>query len=376
MTQNQYTAFVVMGFGKKTDFETGRVLDLDKAYKNMIKPAIEEAGLHCIRADEIIHSGLIDVPMYKQLLQADVVVADLSTSNKNALYELGVRHALRPHTTVVIAEDGITTFPFDINHVAIRKYHHLGEDIGYDEVMRFRKLLTTTVMAILQKMPRAHDSPVYAFLNGLTPPCFPTEMQLTASVTLTSVVADSPPGLTYNRLMEQVNEAKRQGNFVEGQRLLAECLTRMKAEAPEKTCDPYIIQQLALHTYKSKVPSEEAALYEAKQTLATLSPDTSNDTETLGLWGAVHKRLWEVNKDRAHLNDAIRAYERGFYLRNDHYNGINFAYLLNVRATTHSDHRSGKGVYNSEILGCRDQSGSLCRFRDKTITGDNSWRRR
>ena len=173
-TRVQETAFVVMGFGKKTDFETGRVLDLDKTYKNMIKPAIEAAGLDCIRADEIIHSGLIDVPMYKQLLQADVVVADLSTSNKNALYELGVRHALRPHTTVVIAEDGITTFPFDINHVAIRKYHHLGEDIGFDEVMRFRKLLTTTVMAILQKMPRDQDSPVYAFLNGLTPPCFPT----------------------------------------------------------------------------------------------------------------------------------------------------------------------------------------------------------
>jgi hypothetical protein len=72
--------FVVMGFGKKTDFETGRVLDLDKSYKNMIKPAVEEAGLTCIRADEIVHSGLIDVPMYEQLLKADVVVADLSTS--------------------------------------------------------------------------------------------------------------------------------------------------------------------------------------------------------------------------------------------------------------------------------------------------------
>jgi hypothetical protein len=37
--------------------------------------------------------------MYEQLLKADVVVADLSTSNRNAIYELGVRHALRPYTT-------------------------------------------------------------------------------------------------------------------------------------------------------------------------------------------------------------------------------------------------------------------------------------
>ena len=38
----------------------------------------------------------------------------------------------------------------------------------------------------------------------------------------------------------------------------------------------------------------------------------------------------------AHLESAIRAYERGFYLRNDYYNGINFAYLQNVRASESS----------------------------------------
>jgi hypothetical protein len=63
------TCFVIMGFNKKTDFETGRTLDLDKSYRNMIKPAVEAAGMECVRADEIVHSGLIDVPMYKQLLQ-------------------------------------------------------------------------------------------------------------------------------------------------------------------------------------------------------------------------------------------------------------------------------------------------------------------
>jgi hypothetical protein len=39
------TCFVVMGFNKKIDFETGRTLDLDKSYHNMIKPAVEAAGL-------------------------------------------------------------------------------------------------------------------------------------------------------------------------------------------------------------------------------------------------------------------------------------------------------------------------------------------
>jgi hypothetical protein len=56
----------------------------------------------------------------------------------------------------------------------------------------------------------------------------------------------------------------------------------------------------------------------------------------LGLWGAVHKRLWDLTQDWTHLEEAVRGYERGFYLRNDYYNGINFAYLLNVRGSSSS----------------------------------------
>ena len=37
--------FVVMGFGKKVDFETGKEFDLDMTYKNVIKPAVEAAGV-------------------------------------------------------------------------------------------------------------------------------------------------------------------------------------------------------------------------------------------------------------------------------------------------------------------------------------------
>src|SRR5262249_29845247 len=92
--------FVVMGFGVKTDLATGRKLDLDKSYKRIIKPVAEAKGLECIRADELRYPGSIDVPMYDQPLTADVVIADLSTANPNALYELGIRHALRPHTTI------------------------------------------------------------------------------------------------------------------------------------------------------------------------------------------------------------------------------------------------------------------------------------
>ena len=165
--------FVIMGFGKKTDFETGRMLDLDKSYKNIIKPAVEAAGLECARTDEIVHSGVIDMPMFEQLLSADLVIADLSTWNRNSLYELGIRHALRPYGTIVIAEDGLRSFPFDTNHVKVMQYHHLGQDIGYDEIMRVRELLTKSIkdaLANADKNESVPDSPVYSFLKDLQPP--------------------------------------------------------------------------------------------------------------------------------------------------------------------------------------------------------------
>lgn len=348
------TCFVVMGFGKKTDFETGRTLDLDKSYRNIIKPAVEAAGLKCIRADEIVHSGLIDVPMYEQLLNADVVVADLSTSNKNAFYELGVRHALRPYTTVVISEDGIKAFPFDINHVLVRQYHHLGEDIGFDEVMRFRELLTKAIKEIMSQSPRASDSPVYTFINGLNPPAIARAIQAAVESAakeggegdeatrggggvMSKATGKPETASTHSMLMQQVDEAQKKGDFIAAKNFLSFIRGMMRQEAPDRPEDPYIIQRLALLTYKSAYPSKEAALREARELLTTLIPETSNDTETLGLWGAVHKQLWYVTKGRDALDEAVRGYERGYYLRNDYYNGINLAYLLNVRAANSTD---------------------------------------
>jgi len=59
-----------------------------------LQPRLQSLGL------QVKDSGNINVPMYKWLLDADVVVADVSTYNCNAFYELGVRHAFRPYTTI------------------------------------------------------------------------------------------------------------------------------------------------------------------------------------------------------------------------------------------------------------------------------------
>jgi hypothetical protein len=366
------TCFVVMGFGKKTDYETGRVLDLDQSYHNLIKPAVEASGLKCIRADEIVHSGLIDVPMYELLLKADVVVADLSTSNRNAVYELGVRHALRPYTTVIIAEEQMMKSPFfDLNHIVIRQYRHLGEDIGVAEAKRFTTELTAAIQKIMASEPELRrDSPVYKFIERLTPPSIAAEARVAraaASVSAEMVGAGTP---AHSELMQRVDEAQKKGDWVKSRMLLEEIREMRRIGASQASADqqvensedPYILQRLALATYKSKYPSLEEALKSARDLLALLEPQTSNDTETLGLWGSVHKRLWELTKESSYLDKAVRAYERGFYLSNDHYNGINYAYLLNERAA----HPIGFAEAVADFVQAR-------RVRQEVISICNQW---
>lgn len=318
-TQGRKSCFVVMGFGEKTDFQSNpqRVLDLNRTYEDIIEPAVTECGVECIRADKIIHSTVIDKPMYENLLEADLVVADLSTSNANAIYELGVRHALRPHTTIVIAEKGFS-FPFDLNHLSILKYEHLGKEIGFREVMRMREELKKKIVALL-KTPET-DSPVFLFLPKLLgeqspPPPAPTQAPRDDK--------------SFADLMESLRQAKADVKEPADWLVAIAVLNRLVKLQPN---DPYIIQQLALATYKSKQPDTLSALQKAKSILQALSPETSSDVETVGLWGAIHKRLWEVARQTDDLTKAIRAYGRGYFIKNDYYNGINFAFLLNVRA--------------------------------------------
>ena len=345
--------FVVMGFGLKTDLATGRELDLDKSYRLLIKPVVQERGLECVRADEIRHTGIIDVPMYRELLTADVVTADLSTANPNALYELGIRHALRPRTTIVISEDKLT-YPFDLNHVLITRYTHLGKALDYDEVERFRKTLGETLDAVLTA--ENPDSPVYTFLK-LTPPVLDEQTSRAieaadealgkAGEAIASAAAEIPapapdgdnPTLAW--LVQQGEKYIGSGRFAEAAGMFRSALELCDGPDPrEVRHDPYLTQRLALATYKAKQPDDAsavAALNAAMKILAPLGPEESNDPETVGLAGAIEKRLFERGQGTEHLNRAISYYERGYVLRDDWYNGINLAFLLNVRADTPLD---------------------------------------
>src|SRR5262249_45855508 len=64
-------------------------------------------------ADEERVGGPIHKPMFERLMICPYAVADITGANPNVFYELGIRHAKRPRSTVVVFSQG-TVLPFDI----------------------------------------------------------------------------------------------------------------------------------------------------------------------------------------------------------------------------------------------------------------------
>lgn len=261
--------FVIMGFGKKKDPDTNRTIDLDATYKKIIRPAVESAGCKCIRADEIVESGIIDRSMYALLYYADIVIADISTFNPNAIYELGVRHTLRPYSTIIIKEDE-GKIPFDIGHDRMISYKHLGNEISESESKKCIPQLRSLIKAVIAE-PKT-DSPIYSYLPNIKRPEI-SEEEVLGIIGELKEHEDSIFALT-----ELAKESMAVGDFVKAERLWGKLSTKAENEK-------YYIQQQALCRYKSGAPSKQRALTDALTLLSKIEGQT--DTETLGIFGAV-----------------------------------------------------------------------------------------
>lgn len=315
MKTKKKICFVIMGFGKKTDYEAGKTIDLNKTYENIIKPSVIESGYHCVRADEIRDSGLIDKSMYILLAHADLVIADISTYNPNAIYELGIRHALRPFSTIILKENREGKIPFDLDHTRMFMYKHEGDGIFSDEVNRCKKELTGLIK-IIDKSKQV-DSPMYEYLK-ITPPKIKEDELNTI---MTELAEKSENVFAKVAMAEQLKSNK---NFSKA----SDYWKKASELAPNES---YFIQQEALCKYKSD-ESSLVNLTDAITIINKLDPDTTNDPETLGITGAIYKQIFLLSKDMDSLNRAIKYYERGYMVGNSHYPGENYATCLELKS--------------------------------------------
>lgn len=307
---NKRICFVVMGFGKKKDPETNRTIDLDQTYQHIIRPAVKACDMECVRADEITDTGLIDRGMYALLYRADVVIADVSTNNPNAIYELGVRHTLKKHSTIIIKE-GKGNIPFDINHNRVLNYEHLGNEISDEEATRCKGELEKIITTIIDE-PKT-DSPLYIYIPRTIQPVISDE-DLAEIIGVHREKEKSIYTLT-SKAKEYMSENK----FLEAAEI-------WKVLSQKVENEKYYIQQQALCTYKSKYPSKLTALTDALTIIEQIKE--INDTETAGILGAINKRLWIETREASYLDRAVDSYSKGWNLYKDYYTGENYAVCL------------------------------------------------
>ena len=119
-------AFVIRPFGPKKD-SSGIEIDFEHVHRELIGPALQAAELSGETTSEIVDAGNIREDMFGLIFEADVVVFDITILNANVFYELGVRHAVRPHATALIFADGLGQLPFDVNSLRGLPYK-LGPD--------------------------------------------------------------------------------------------------------------------------------------------------------------------------------------------------------------------------------------------------------
>lgn len=315
--------FVIIGYGKKTSYVNGkvRILDLDETYTLLIKPVFDDLNIPCYRAIDKNLSGSIDKVMLQEIKNADIVVADISTLNANVMWELGVRHALKPRYTIMICEkEQMSNIPFDVNHFVVHQYAHSEEGIPFKEVDRFKTLLTNIVKGLLNQNPQTTDSPVFTFLEDeLNSKSFSSERKEKKN---SSIDSDS-----FAMIMDQAEKAKSAKEFEKAIKLLQKAKEYATMNMTLRDNLSFIISRQALCTYKSKKPNEHQALINAKNILNELNPLNSQDIEVLGISGAINKKLFELTNEMKYLEDAIQFYEKGFQLKQDYYNGINAAFM-------------------------------------------------
>jgi len=104
---NPPLCFVSIPFGKKVN-GTGSVINFDCIYQDLIRPCIIDSGLEPLRDDEEITGGIIQKSMFERLIYSKYAIFDLTLANPFTFYQLGVRHAVHPRSTVILFAGSIS----------------------------------------------------------------------------------------------------------------------------------------------------------------------------------------------------------------------------------------------------------------------------
>lgn len=339
--------FVLMPFGEKAD-AAGATIDFDAVYRDLIRPAVEAAGLDPLRADEEVTGGIIHKPMFERLIFCEYAVADLTTANANVFYELGLRHAVRPHSTALLFAEG-SRLPFDVAPLRALPYA-LSPDGTPAQPARDRDALAARLAearALMAEDPRGlTDSPIYQLVEN-----YPD-----VDHTKTDVFRDRVRYSEEKKGLLAEARARGVGALREAESQLGD----IRAEESGVVIDLFLsyravkawdemialVGRMSRPLAETVMVQEQLALAlnragrgdEAERVLLRLLDKRGPSSETLGILGRVYKDRWdEVLKEgkRAQaagwLRKAVDAYLRGFEADwRDSYPGVNAVTLMEL----------------------------------------------
>ncbi len=172
----------------------------------------------------------------------------------------------------------------------------------------------------------------------------------------------------YQTAKELVLRLKKKKLFGYARKILS--LARQRNIDIDQKSSLWLAQQHALCTYKdADLPSDERldralAILESYLQTHQDSLTSTRNQETLGIAGAIHKRKWEVNNQKHHLERSLAYYRRGHKEGPAHdygYTGINAAFILDLLAHQEIKEADKAGSISEIAAARREEAGKIRR---------------
>lgn len=346
-------AFIIRPFGTKQG------INFDRVEAELIDPALTTLEIAGRTTGEILQAGNIRTDMFQQLLVADLVIADISTNNANAFYELGIRHALRDcHTFLLRSRDREPVHTGD--PVKDEEERKKNEDVPFDLLTdRYlaydpddpKGVLDTLIQGLRSTIAgKRQDSPVFLALPGLeaqdqsrftpVPQDFGEELEIAANCKQRerlALLGIEARGFTWETAgLRAVGRKQFYFNFLADARSTWESVLEVLPDDVEANLRLGTIYQRLGELEKSNVTLERA--------VGRPNVDAAKLAEAYALLGRNLKQLWQDEWKQAApaerrrcafesplLLEAYQQYKKAYFQDLDaYYPGINALALLTV----------------------------------------------
>jgi len=333
-------AFVIRPFNVKKD-SAGSEVNFDRVYDALILPALKECGFPGGDMGEIVTPGNIREDMFAKIVEAELVICDVSIHNANVFYELGIRHALRKKRTIMI-KGGPTadSTPFDLLTDRYVKYDlgkpqaSLGELVRVIGAAQSSDTTDSPVLNLLEDLPEADPRTIQA-----VPTAFLEELgraRAAQSKGWLRLLADEVEGLRFERPARQLlgEPLWKAGDLEEARKILDRIRALDPEDVPANLALANVYERLSRKEARNDRKAELLKMSDQaiERVLANEAAELDSRVEALALRGRNQKTGWRAEfadvKEQSELraaamNQALResygAYRDAFAVNLNHF---------------------------------------------------------